>query len=113
MATKPKKRKPDDGLPNLDNATPSFLADELGAVRKEIKALEKLAAFFKTALKSRIDKKTKEAKGDKFTVVQIDVTQKRLNGALVEEALSKKKFEACHKEITFTQLKVTENTLDG
>lgn len=40
--------------PNLDNATPGGLADQLGDVREQIKELEKTEGFLKEALKARM-----------------------------------------------------------
>lgn len=46
------KKKEKD--PNLNNATPGFLVDEIGMLRTEMKALEKKEAFFKEALLARV-----------------------------------------------------------
>ena len=42
-------------LPNLSNATPGFLADELGRVREELKALKMLEGHYKEALVAAMD----------------------------------------------------------
>jgi len=47
--------KPKFKMPNLENMTPSGLADLLGEVREQIKDLEKLEGIYKEALKARID----------------------------------------------------------
>lgn len=53
--------KPKFEMPKLDNATPSFLIDELGKVREQIKHLEKYEGIYKEALMGRIRKEEKEA----------------------------------------------------
>src|SRR5690349_13162082 len=40
-------------VPNLGNATPHFLTDELGYVQSAIKRLEKLEGLYKEALKAK------------------------------------------------------------
>lgn len=52
--------KPKFEMPKLDNATPSFLIDELGKVREQIKHLEKYEGIYKEALQGRIRKEEKE-----------------------------------------------------
>lgn len=44
-----------DQMQNLANATPEFLADELGDIRQQVKDLKKREGFIKTALNARLD----------------------------------------------------------
>jgi hypothetical protein len=94
-------------LPNLSNATPTYLADEIGAMRKEKKRLETLEAFFMQALKARKGD-DKIVKGEKFELEFQSITQYRLDNEKVRELLTEDQLSECTKEVTFEQAKSRE-----
>ncbi len=73
-------------LPNLANATPEFLADELGDVRSKSKDLKKLEGYFKEALKGRIDF-GETATGDRYSVQRSKRVQRRIDTTSIKEEM--------------------------
>jgi len=46
-------KRPRPEMPNLSNATPEFIVDELGRVREQLKELKTLEGFYKQGLMAR------------------------------------------------------------
>ena len=69
---------------NLDNATPEFLADELGEIRDKQKTLKKQEGFIKAALKARVDDDTISVTGEFYTALFSDLERTGLNTAKIK-----------------------------
>ena len=75
-------------MPNLSNATPGFLVDELGNIRDQIKELKKREGFFKQALEARLDPAQDEVDGDVYKATISEVVSERLNTSGIREEMS-------------------------
>lgn len=60
-----------DKMPNLANATPGFLVDELGEWRKKKKEAEKMEGFYKEAIKARLEPDQIYVEGENY---ELDIT---------------------------------------
>jgi len=102
--------KADRTIPDLANATPGFLVDEIGRMRAEAARLKFLDGIFKQALEARVTPKQLEGgkfiEGEKFLGDYEEKTQERIDTEAVREyfiddPVTLKKLT---KVITFTQL---------
>lgn len=75
-------------MPNLSNATPEFLVDELGAVRNQIKELKKREGFFKQALEARLEPDQAEVAGEVYTATITLTVSERLDTASIRDEMS-------------------------
>jgi hypothetical protein len=104
------KSTSDRTVPNLDNATPASIIDELGGVRVEKKRLEFLEGIYKQALEARVTetqlKGFQPVQGEKYTGTYSVVTQERVDGDAVraEFANNPEMLKKFIKVITFKQL---------
>ncbi len=94
-------------MPNLDNATPMSLVDDLGETREKISALKKLEGIYKEALKARLDDGQQTVDGDKFSALIEETTQSRLDQDKVKASLDPDVLATCYKEISFTTIRTT------
>jgi hypothetical protein len=99
MATKTKK------MPNLDNATPGFIVDELGSVREEIKNLVKFEGYYKEALKARLEPGQATVDGETFSALIVDTEQVRLDTARIKEDMDEVWLDEHSKLIEFITIK--------
>ncbi len=99
--------KKNEGLPNLDNATPSFLVDELGSIRAEQKELKKREGYIKAALKARIKPGEYSIEGEKYTAEIIEQAQMRIDTDGVKTEMGSQWWEDHCKLVEFQQIKVT------
>lgn len=76
----------DKRLPDLRNATESFLVDEVKGVREVLSWAKKMDAYLSTALKSRMGT-NKQAIGDEYVAQLNTVTQERISPDLCREIL--------------------------
>lgn len=104
----PKKSKKNEDLPNLDNATPSFLVDELGSIRSEQKVLKKREGYIKAALQARIKPGEYKIEGEKYAAEIIEQAQMRIDTDLVKTEMGSQWWEDHCKLVEFQQIKVTE-----
>ena len=98
--------------PNLSNATPGFLADELGALRDKIKDLQKLEGFYKEALLGKVRRKntqTGEFKGDKYTAVITQETQFRIDTTGLKKEFGEDWYTEHCMELSFSKVSVKPN----
>ena len=72
-------------IPDLANATPGYLSDELGETRKVIKNANKLEGFLKEALKARKDEGAEYVDGEKWRTNFIESSRSGISGPLVKE----------------------------
>jgi len=108
VAAKKSEKAEAGQMPNLANATPSFLVDELGALKRQISDLEKTEAFLKEALKARL-KDQRTVVGEQFTMIITTVTQERIDPNKVRELLTPKQLEKVINAVTFDQMRFTRN----
>src|SRR5260370_25918993 len=100
----------DKSIPNLDNATPMSLVDEIGRMRMEAARLKFLDGLYKQALEARISKQQLEGtaliSGTHFVGKYKEVTQERIDGEAVKEYFKDdpKTLRKLMKPITFKQL---------
>ena len=73
-------------MPNLDNATPGYLADELGKAREKKKEYEQLEGFYKSALVARLGDET-ECEGDEFVAEVTESSRTALSAPLVRASM--------------------------
>lgn len=65
--------------PDLSNATPEFLVDEIGYLRDQKKQIEKAEGFYKEALTSRLTEGEREVTGETYVATLNSQTQERLS----------------------------------
>lgn len=96
-------------LPDFSNATPGFLADELGDIREAKKWLEKMEGLYKDALDARRDKTKPSVEGERYTAVYSTVTQSRISADKVKALLTPEQLASVMNETTFTQVKTVKH----
>lgn len=74
--------------PDLANATPEFLLDELGQTREVKKASEGHEAFLKTALLARLEDGETAIEGELFDGTISEGGSTRLNAGLLEDFMA-------------------------
>jgi hypothetical protein len=73
-------------VPNLDNATPGMLIDEIGVVREQMSSLKKTEGFLKQALTARLEEGQTIVEGDNTHDGLIENTvQERLDTPKIRE----------------------------
>jgi len=81
--------KGDRTIPNLENATPSFLLDEIARMRVEASRLKFLDGVYKQALEARLTEdeltKGKMIEGSRYTGTYSTQTQERVDTEAVKE----------------------------
>jgi len=102
----------DKTIPNLENATPGFLVDELGKIRAEASRLKFLEGIYKQALEARCTPTqlngTKFIMGETFVGDWVEKTQERVDTNKVKEVFADKPeiLAQLMKVITFKQLNI-------
>ncbi len=95
-------------IPNLANATPGFLADELGKTRESMKALMRYEGICKEGLKGRAQTPTKgdpiEVQGRNFTATISEVSQSRIDTEKLKKTYGEDWYNEHCKEITFQKV---------
>jgi hypothetical protein len=105
----------DKTVPNLENATPSFLIDEIGRMRVEAARLQFLDGIYKSALKARVTDLQLNGgsfiKGEKFVGDYEQKTQERVDTAAVREHFKNDPeiLAKLIKIVTFKQLNTKPN----
>lgn len=109
------KRLTDDlkaKLASMHNATPSFLCDELGNVRAQIKVLQEEESLIKTVLATKLENNQnfqpdKEAiKGGRYILQVIKTKVSRFSQEAAKKFLSEDQFNSCFVESDMTQYRV-------
>ena len=95
-------------LPNLDNATPSFLADELGTLRAQLKVLKQKEGIIRDALVARMQPSQTVAEGENYTAQLTHSEQRRLDTQTVRQLLTAEQLEECTKVVAITQVRTTQ-----
>lgn len=98
------RRKP---MPDLSNATPGFLTDEIGTLRDEMKELKKREGFFKEALGAMVDGED-VVTGDKYRMVITHKYQMRLNTDGLKEEYGQKWYNEHSREIDFREFRTNK-----
>ena len=96
-------------LPNFANATPEFLTDELGRIRKDIKALEKEKDLVSEALKARgriLELNT--FTGEYYTSEVVEMSRSGLDTAAIREEMGEDWCAERTKTTTYEQINVKE-----
>jgi len=102
-------RTKSDAMPDLSNATPSFLIDEIGTQRVIKTAAEKLEKFYKTALYARMGDDETTVEGEKFAGLIEEVNAKRFNkdkaiALLTELGATPEQIADCHMSSSYNKL---------
>lgn len=111
--------KHDRSIPNLENATPEFLVDEIGRIRIEASRLKYLEGIYKQALEARASdghlNGGKLVTGDKFIGHFEVVTQERIDTTSVREYFvnNPEILKELTKVVTFRQLKTQAKAVEG
>ncbi len=92
--------------PDLANATPTYLVDELGSIREQLANLKKMEGFLKEALLARSDGKI-AIEGEIFVAAITDRSQQRLDTAGLKEEFGPEWYEDHTKTIEFKEVRTT------
>ena len=106
MAKSVKVPKNDENkLPNLSNATPEFLVDEIGDVRQQIKELEKKKGFYQEALlgRARLLGQT-HFKGDRWEADIVELSRTGLDTQTVKEEMGEEWYAEHCKVTSYQQI---------
>ena len=95
-------------MPDLSNATPTFLADELGGVREQIKKFKKLEGYYKEAMLARLEQGQTTVEGEKYLQTIVEVEQMRFDTAGAKEKYGEDWYNDHCKQIEFIQVKTTK-----
>jgi len=96
-----------EALPNLENATPGYLVDELGRIREETSRLKRLDEYIKAALYARLAEGQTVVVGEVKSALIETITQIRLDNDKVKEDMGADWWADHCKEITFKQIRIT------
>lgn len=95
-------------VPNLENATPGGLIDQLGDIRKDLKELKYLEGIYRGALDARCTEEQLKGLvsigGENWIGAYKEVEQERISADLVREVL-KSQPDVLAKVITVTSFK--------
>ncbi len=103
-----KKKADPFPMPNLDNATPGSLVDDLGATRAESAKLKKREGFIKQALFARLDEGQTLVEGEVFNAMIQDTVQERLDTAKIRETEDDDWLADHTNVIEFKQIRTTK-----
>ncbi len=96
-------------VPNLDNATPGMLIDELGGLRSKISVLKKQEGFYKQALMARLEDGQTLVEGDQFFDGMIeDTVQERLDTPKIREDMDEDWIRDHTKVLEFKTIRTTK-----
>lgn len=95
----------DAGIPNLQNATATFLADELGDIRQKSKALDKFEKLIKTVLTTKKDAGAPAVQGERWNQEFQDGSQTRLDLEAVRAEMGEEWCSNHSKTITFITIR--------
>src|SRR5436190_19384012 len=96
-------------VPDLSNATPTYLLDEIGRIRVEANRLKFIEGVFKDALRSRITTQQLEGVepivGERFVGYYEEITQSRIDTEAVREHFKNdpETLSSLCKQITYPQ----------
>lgn len=94
-------------LPNLANATPGFIVDELGRTRTELSRLKKLEGFLKQGLLARA--KVGAVAGEKYFDASIqELARSSLDTAAVKKEMGDDWYRKRCKTTPYVQIRTTE-----
>jgi len=111
--------KHDRSIPNLENATPEYLVDEIGRIRIEAARLKYLEGIFRQALEARCTKEHLDGgsliTGDRFIGHFENVTQERLDTQSVRDYFQNNPeiLKELMKIVSFRQLKTPARSVEG
>jgi hypothetical protein len=108
-------KKPKVDLPNLDNATPGFIVDELGRIREEMSRLKTLEGYYKQALQGRRADGQNAISGTLFDALISEETQIRVSSDKVRNyfAADAEGLASVCDEISFQVIRTTRKTEAG
>ena len=104
------KAKLKSKMPDLDNATPGFLVDELGAVREKIKDLQKYEGYYKEALKARLEPGQATVDGEVFSALIDEVEQVRLDTTGIRKDMDEEWIDKYSKLVEFITIKTVRRS---
>ena len=107
---KSKKSDNEFRVPDLSNATPEMLIDELGEVRDKIKVLKKYEGLYKDALLARLEEGEVTVEGEKYAGLVERVSQNRFQAASAKEEMGQEWYTSHCKDVEFTQVKATNQS---
>jgi hypothetical protein len=93
--------------PDLTNATPEYLVDELGWVRDMLKLFGRREGFLKEALKGRWPEDAATVEGENYAALKEHISQIRVKSELVRQKLTEEELAEVCEEISYDQIKVT------
>ena len=102
-------------MPNLNNATPSYIVDLCAPQVEEMNKLKKLTDYLKTGLKARltpdlkIDPLTYEVEGEDYTAVISTQTQERVDVNKVRALLTEEQLAECITVLEVTTVRFVKN----
>jgi hypothetical protein len=102
-------------LPNLANATPEYIVDELGRIRDELNKYKRLEGFFKQALQGRRENGQNVISGSVYDALISEETQIRINADKVREYFENDPsgLGAVCEELSFQVIRTTRKTESG
>lgn len=101
-----KKEMTKERMPDLSNATPPFLVDELGKVRAQMSKIKRLEGYYKEALSARWPAGESECSGENFTCEREYVSQVRLDTDKIRADMDEDWIKEHSKEVNYYQFKV-------
>lgn len=96
-------------LPDLSNATPSFLVDELESCRALQSHYKTLEGVLKQALKARMETGATEVKGEKYTAVFTQRSKRSLSSELVIAKFGEEALADCYVDSEYEEIRTKEN----
>ena len=102
-------RKVKEATPNLDNATPGMLIDQIGDIRTTMAMLKKREGFYKQALMARLEDGQTLVEGDEFYDGMIeDTVQERLDTPKIREDMDEDWIREHTKVLEFKTIRTTK-----
>ena len=115
------KTKSGQELPDLSNATITYLIDEVGEVRAQIKKLEELKGWYEAGLQTKEARHIRDmaslpenqrtpipTRGEHYAMDKSSFERTALDKAKVEAKLSAEDFAECFTTTTVTQRRFTK-----
>jgi len=97
---------PED-LPDLANATPSFLVDEIGYLRECMKLIKKREGYFKEALIARLEPAQATIDGERYSALIENLSRSGLNTEKIRAEMSVEWIELHTTTTDYVQIKTT------
>ncbi len=104
------KAKKKDDIPNLDNATPEFLIDEIERVRDEQKPLKKLEGIYKEALKARLPENQNAVEGEFYAGIISEEERTGLDTAKIRKDMDDDWIQEHSTTSTYAKISTVKKT---